>query len=58
MNDGVVGHDDIGTYVSIHDDVQDSTPFTFHEERRVIDYFGEQLRAAGFSYYGSEPLYR
>ena len=22
-----------------------------------MDYFGEQLKAAGFNYYGSEPLY-
>ncbi len=36
---------------------QDSTPFCFHESRRAVDYFGEQLRAAGYSYYGSEPLY-
>lgn len=36
---------------------QDSTPFQFHEENRVIDYLGEQLKSNGFSYYGSEPLY-
>jgi DNA-directed RNA polymerase I subunit RPA2 len=23
---------------------QDATPFQFHEERKVIDYLGEQLR--------------
>jgi hypothetical protein len=37
---------------------QDSTPFSFQEDRWAIDYFGEQLRAAGYNYYGSEPLYR
>ena len=32
--------------------------FSFHEAGpRAIDYFGEQLRAAGYAYYGSEPLY-
>jgi DNA-directed RNA polymerase beta subunit len=36
---------------------QDATPFTFHEQSRVIDHFGEQLTAAGYAYYGSEPLY-
>jgi DNA-directed RNA polymerase I subunit RPA2 len=36
---------------------QDASPFQFHEENRVIDYIGEQLRASGYHYYGSEPLY-
>ncbi|KAJ1438517.1 hypothetical protein B484DRAFT_444535 [Ochromonadaceae sp. CCMP2298] len=36
---------------------QDATPFQFHEEERVIDHVGEQLRACGYNYYGSEPLY-
>lgn len=36
---------------------QDSTPFRFGEQDRVVDYFGKQLRAAGYHYYGSEPLY-
>ena len=36
---------------------QDSTPFRFGEQDRAIDYFGRQLRAAGYAYYGSEPLY-
>jgi DNA-directed RNA polymerase I subunit RPA2 len=35
----------------------DATPFQFHEENRAIDYMGEQLRTAGYHYYGSEPLY-
>lgn len=36
---------------------QDSTPFQFHEDRRVIDHLGEQLKSNGFNYAGSEPLY-
>ena len=36
---------------------QDGTPFKFSEKQRAVDYFGEQLKAAGFNYYGSEPLY-
>lgn len=42
---------------ALHGMYQDATPFRFHEGQRAIDYFGEQLRAAGYSYYGSEPLY-
>jgi len=42
---------------SLHGIYQDSTPFNFHEKNRAIDYFGEQLVASGYHYYGSEPLY-
>lgn len=42
---------------AIHGTFQDATPFQFHEENRVIDHIGEQLRASGYSYFGSEPLY-
>ena len=42
---------------AMHGIYQDSTPFRFHEENRVIDHFGEQLTRAGYHYYGSEPLY-
>lgn len=39
--------------------LQDATPFSFHEsgDKIAVDYFGEQLQAAGYNYYGSEPLY-
>lgn len=42
-----------------HGMFQDATPFTFHEagDKVAVDYFGEQLQAAGYNYYGSEPLY-
>ena len=40
-----------------HGIFQDSSPFQFHEEHRVVDYMGEQLVKAGYNYYGSEPLY-
>jgi DNA-directed RNA polymerase I subunit RPA2 len=36
---------------------QDSTPFQFHEEDKIIDYMGEQLLSSGYQYHGSEPLY-
>lgn len=42
---------------SIHGKYQDSTPFQFSEEDRVIDHFGKELRQAGYNYMGSEPLY-
>ncbi|CAM9587343.1 unnamed protein product, partial [Sphacelaria rigidula] len=42
---------------ALHGTFQDATPFAFHEQDRVIDYFGEQLRAAGYAYHGSEPVY-
>ena len=33
---------------------QDCTPFEFTEEYTAVDHFGEQLRAAGYNYYGNE----
>eukprot|EP00559_Dactyliosolen_fragilissimus_P003415 CAMPEP_0184857366 /NCGR_PEP_ID=MMETSP0580-20130426/2536_1 /TAXON_ID=1118495 /ORGANISM="Dactyliosolen fragilissimus" /LENGTH=1332 /DNA_ID=CAMNT_0027352931 /DNA_START=45 /DNA_END=4043 /DNA_ORIENTATION=- len=44
---------------ALHGMFQDSSPFSFHEsgDKIAVDYFGEQLQAAGYSYYGSEPLY-
>mmetsp|Transcript_31069 Transcript_31069/g.56364 ORF Transcript_31069/g.56364 Transcript_31069/m.56364 type:complete len:1271 (+) Transcript_31069:150-3962(+) len=44
---------------AMHGVFQDATPFTFHEsgDKIAVDYFGEQLQAAGYNYYGSEPLY-
>jgi DNA-directed RNA polymerase I subunit RPA2 len=44
---------------AMHGMYQDATPFKFHEsgDKVAVDYFGEQLQAAGYSYYGSEPLY-
>eukprot|EP00455_Lapot_gusevi_P048694 TRINITY_DN677_c0_g1_i4.p1 TRINITY_DN677_c0_g1~~TRINITY_DN677_c0_g1_i4.p1 ORF type:complete len:237 (+),score=70.72 TRINITY_DN677_c0_g1_i4:64-774(+) len=42
---------------ALHGMYQDSTPFRFNEQHRAVDYFGEQLIKAGYSYYGSEPMY-
>lgn len=42
---------------AMHGIFQNSTPFQFHEEQRAIDYMGEQLKACGYQYFGSEPLY-
>ena len=43
---------------ALHGVFQDGTPFRFHEKQRSVDYFGEQLKTAGYSYVGSEPLVR
>ena len=42
---------------ALHGTYHNGTPFQFHEENRVIDHVGEQLRTAGYHYHGSEPLY-
>ena len=44
---------------ALHGHFQDATPFTFHEsgDKVALDYFGEELQAAGYNYYGSEALY-
>ncbi|KAI8978122.1 hypothetical protein BDB01DRAFT_800873 [Pilobolus umbonatus] len=42
---------------ALHGIAQDSTPFKFNEQHTASDYFGEQLKAAGYNYYGNEPMY-
>ncbi|KKK25908.1 hypothetical protein ARAM_003160 [Aspergillus rambellii] len=42
---------------ALHGHPQDCTPFQFSEENTATDFFGEQLRKAGYNYYGNEPLY-
>jgi DNA-directed RNA polymerase I subunit RPA2 len=32
-------------------------PLRFNEEDTAVSYFGEQLNAAGYNYYGNEPMY-
>lgn len=41
----------------LHGHPQDSTPFKFSEENPATDFFGHQLKKAGYNYYGNEPLY-
>jgi DNA-directed RNA polymerase I subunit RPA2 len=57
MTIGMLVESMAGKAGALHGHYQDATPFSFHEGERVIDHMGEQLRAAGFHYYGSEPLY-
>ncbi|KAG0233969.1 DNA-directed RNA polymerase I subunit rpa2 [Actinomortierella wolfii] len=42
---------------ALHGIAQDATPFTFNETFTAADYFGEQLKAAGYNYHGNEPMY-
>ncbi|KAF1816297.1 beta and beta-prime subunits of DNA dependent RNA-polymerase [Eremomyces bilateralis CBS 781.70] len=42
---------------ALHGFAQDSTPWRFDEQDRAVEYFGDQLRAAGYNYYGNEPMY-
>ncbi|PVU97677.1 hypothetical protein BB561_000394 [Smittium simulii] len=36
---------------------QDATAFQFDENNTAADYFGDQLKAAGYNYHGNEPMY-
>jgi DNA-directed RNA polymerase I subunit RPA2 len=42
---------------ALHGISQDATAFKFNEDHAAADFFGEQLRAAGYNYYGNEPMY-
>ncbi|KAJ7591468.1 hypothetical protein C8J56DRAFT_1014091 [Mycena floridula] len=57
MTIGMLVESMAGKAGSMHGLAQDATPFQFTEEDTAIDYFGEQLLAAGYNYYGSEPMY-
>ncbi|GAB7357139.1 hypothetical protein MBLNU459_g7934t1 [Dothideomycetes sp. NU459] len=43
----------------LHGLAQDSTPFKFRDAKgeTAVEYFGHQLKRAGFNYYGNEPMY-
>ncbi|KAH6659944.1 RNA polymerase Rpb2 [Truncatella angustata] len=42
---------------ALHGLAQESTPFRFDEDNTAADYFGHQLKMAGYNYHGNEPLY-
>jgi len=44
---------------ALHGFAQDSTPWQFEDKKgnTAVEYFGEQLAAAGYNYYGNEPMY-
>lgn len=43
---------------AIFGQAHDATPFQFgNKEQSAIDYYGDLLRKAGYSYYGTESMY-
>ncbi|KAH9827529.1 beta and beta-prime subunits of DNA dependent RNA-polymerase [Teratosphaeria destructans] len=44
---------------ALHGLAQDSTPFKFKDKEgeTAVEYFGHQLKAAGYNYHGNEPMY-
>lgn len=59
MTIGMLVESMAGKSGALHGHYQNATPFSFHEsgDKVSVDYFGEQLQAAGYNYYGSEALY-
>ncbi|EAU84409.2 DNA-directed RNA polymerase I polypeptide 2 [Coprinopsis cinerea okayama7 len=57
MTIGMLVESMAGKAGAMHGLAQDATPFKFTEEDTAIDYFGKQLLAAGYNYYGNEPMY-
>ena len=57
MTIGMLVESMAGKAGALHGRFQNATPFQFNERQRAVDYFGAQLRAAGYHYCGSEPLY-
>lgn len=57
MTIGMLVESMAGKAGAMHGRYQDATPFAFNERQRAVDYFGEQLESAGYSYYGTEPMY-
>lgn len=57
MTIGMLVESMAGKSGALHGAFADASPFQFNESRRAVDYFGEQLRAAGYAYYGTETMY-
>ncbi|EKM79946.1 hypothetical protein AGABI1DRAFT_119994 [Agaricus bisporus var. burnettii JB137-S8] len=57
MTIGMLVESMAGKAGAMHGLAQDATPFKFSEKDTAIDYFGKQLSAAGYNYYGNEPMY-
>ncbi|KAL6307197.1 beta and beta-prime subunits of DNA dependent RNA-polymerase [Sparassis latifolia] len=57
MTIGMLVESMAGKAGAMHGLAQDATPFQFTEEDTAVDYFGEQLLAAGYNFYGNEPMY-
>lgn len=57
MTIGMLVESMAGKAGATHGYFPDSTPFRFDEKDRAIDHFGEQLRKAGYNYYGTEMMH-
>ncbi|KAJ7639384.1 DNA-directed RNA polymerase I polypeptide 2 [Roridomyces roridus] len=57
MTIGMLVESMAGKAGAMHGLAQDATPFKFTEKDTAIEYFGEQLLASGYNYYGNEPMY-
>ncbi|KAF8646384.1 hypothetical protein AX16_007250 [Volvariella volvacea WC 439] len=57
MTIGMLVESMAGKAGAMHGLAQDATPFQFSEEDTAVDYFGKQLLASGYNYYGNEPMY-
>ncbi|KAF5393051.1 hypothetical protein D9757_001185 [Collybiopsis confluens] len=62
MTIGMLVESMAGKAGAMHGLAQDATPFksvspVFSEQDTAVNYFGEQLKAAGYNYYGNEPMY-
>jgi DNA-directed RNA polymerase I subunit RPA2 len=57
MTIGMLVESMAGKSGALHGYYVDATPFQFDEKNQPVDYFGEQLRRAGYNYYGNETLY-
>ncbi|SCU84968.1 LANO_0C02938g1_1 [Lachancea nothofagi CBS 11611] len=42
---------------ALHGMAHDATPWTFSEKDTPADYFGDQLKEAGYNFHGNEPMY-
>lgn len=42
---------------AVHGHFADATAFQFDAKDRAVDFFGEQLKAAGYNYYGNQTMY-
>lgn len=57
MTIGMLVESMAGKAGAMHGEFQASTPFRFNENQRVVDYFGDQLTAAGYNHCGTETFY-
>lgn len=46
-----------GKVACVDGKVKDATPFEFSESNVASDHYGEELKKAGFNYYGTETMY-